>query len=460
MSASSAGSGRLTRTGNAPPLYSLRHRGGIPVRTRREEVGARVTEHGVSADPAIRRFRPGTSLSHTAIGRRSFLLGCIAGGLPACARSPETTDAVRLGVLLPFTGRSGGPSHNFERAVLFARAQLDTTGLGGIPLEVVFGDTHSELARGLVAADALVAKGVVAILGPESDELAQALLERLYARGVLLISPGISSEPAEAGRDVWFRVAPSTRAMAENLAKRAYDLNVERVLVLETADHYNASFAAAFKQRFAQLGKTVTARTLPDDRQSYGDLLPDIQGSKHVLLAARAETAARVVNEMAGLTSLPRWYLTPALRTDVFVRNASPRALSGAIGVTPDLSIDAGFAAAFQSYSRGDPPLESALFYFDAAALFALGYERALAKSQTVPGASELAEGMFAAAFNSGVVTGWSELSAAVKEVRAGVTRYYRGLTGSMVLGRDGQRSLGREKLWTVSDQGEIIDMK
>jgi hypothetical protein len=43
--------------------------------------------------------------------------------------------------------------------------------------------------------------------------------------------------------------------------------------------------------------------------------------------------------------------------------------------------------------------------------------------------------------------------------VRAGTRRYYRGLTGSLVLMPDGQRVFGQEKLWTVSDSGEIKDL-
>ena len=117
----------------------------------------------------------------------------------ACDGEGGPGDTVKLGVLLPFTGSTAAPSHNAERAVLFAAAQLGPVGVGGRPVEVIFGDTHSDVMRGVAAAQELLARGVVAILGPESDELATALLPELTARGVPLLSPGISVESPPGG---------------------------------------------------------------------------------------------------------------------------------------------------------------------------------------------------------------------------------------------------------------------
>ena len=382
-------------------------------------------------------------------------------GLVGCAPAGSDPEAIKVGVLLPFTGRNGGPSQNFEHAVLLARAHLQAVGLGGHPVEVIFQDTHSDVDRGLAGADALVARGVAAIIGPESGELADALLPRLAAASVLLISPGISPEPATASAGPpWFRVAPSTRAMAENLARRLVDLKIARVLILATTDRYNASFAASFKARFEQLGGMGVERTLPDDQVSYSEIVPELMAADHVLLAVRAETAARVVNEMSVFQEVPRWHLTPALRTEAFVLNASPEALADAIGVSPDVEVEPDFAAAFADYWDGDAPLESALFYYDAMALFAMGYERAYRRQMGAPGAALLAESIFAVTFPNGVATRWTELAAGISDLREGRVRYYRGLTGSIVLATDGQRGIGKDKAWTVGADGAIVDVK
>jgi ABC-type branched-subunit amino acid transport system substrate-binding protein len=380
-------------------------------------------------------------------------------GAAACGDTPPSGDSLKLGLLLPFTGRAAGPSHNHERAVLLGARELQAVGVGGKRLEIVFGDTHSDLGRGLEASARLLDQGVVAIIAADTGELAQAMRPLLAARGVLLISPEIAPS-ADGGMGLpWFRLAPSTKAMAESLARHLTQRNVRELAVLKTEDGYNSAFAQSFTERYAQLGGRATVRTLPDDRRSYGEVLPEIAGKPDVLLAARAETAARLVNEMWSFGGLPHWYLTPALRADVFVRNASPAAVAGATGVSPNVTVDPAFAERFQQVWDGDVPLEGALFYFDAIALFALGTERAMNRAGTAPTAAQIAEGMLATAFNSGILASWADLAAAITDARAGTRRYYRGLTGSLVLMPDGQRVFGQEKLWTVSASGEIKDL-
>ena len=223
-----------------------------------------------------------------------------------------------------------------------------------------------------------------------------------------------------------------------------------------TEDQYDASFARSFSQRFQQLGGAVSERVVPANRQTYSDLLPEIQGASDVLLAVQAGAAARIVNEQSALGRLPRWYLTPALRTEVFVQNASPQALAGAEGVSPEVNLDPAFVAAFQRYWHGDLPLESSAFYYDAVALFALGYERAAQKYGTAPQGAQLTEG---------------DLRRRVQQrdhhplVRSRARRRGGARSDGPVLQRphrvdrvspDGQRGFGRSELWRVSPGGAI----
>jgi ABC-type branched-subunit amino acid transport system substrate-binding protein len=386
--------------------------------------------------------------------RHTWLQIAALGSLVACGSPESSGEPVRLGVLLPFTGGTGGPEHSFERAVLFAGSKVEEGQ--GRPLEVIFADTHSTIERGLAAADWLLDQGVVAVIGVESDELAAALLPELRAREVLLISPSISSDVTVDAP--WFRLAPSTQVMAENLAKRSLDRGVRTIAMLHTADEYNATFARTFASRFEQLGGTISHDvTLPGDQLSYGEVLVELGDAPHVLLATPPEIAARVVNDRAAIGPSPRWYLTPALRTEVFTRNTLPGTLLDAIGVTPDLTIDPEYATAFASRWDGDQPLESSLFYYDSAALFAMGHARARGRAAE-PSLAELTASIFAVARNNGIQTRWDELASGLADLEAGEARYYRGLTGPIVFDEAGQRGFGQPKLWTVNASGNIID--
>lgn len=383
--------------------------------------------------------------------------------IAGCAEPPAGVESVTIGVLLPFTGRTGGIAHSLERAVLTAQAELGGTMLGGRSLRIVFADTHSSVDRGLVSAEALLDLGVTALIGAESDELATALRPVLDARGVLLLSPNVSSAPsgaAHAEEAPWFRVAPSTAVMADNLAKTAIERGARTVAVLRTSDQYDETFARAFEARFVQLGGKVSIDiSLPDDRQSYSDLLLGLDGESHVLLAAPPEVAARVVNDVSALRAAPIWYLTPALRTEVFATNTVPGALVGSLGVTPQVEIDPDYAQRYASLWDGDPPLESSLFYYDAAALFILGYARA-SEVASDPEIDQLSEALFDVARSNGIQTRWNEISSGVEDLAAGKVRYYRGLTGPIVFDNTGQRGFGQPKLWTVGANGELLDAK
>jgi ABC-type branched-subunit amino acid transport system substrate-binding protein len=396
--------------------------------------------------------------------RRCTSILLVSTLITSCAAPPDDDASVTIGVLLPFTGRTGGTAHSLERAVLTAQAELGDTLLGGRPLRVLFADTHSSVERGLESAQTLLDAGATAVIGVESDELASALLPVLEARDVLLLSPNVSSAPVAAAADSdsvpWFRVAPSTGVMADNLAKTAIERGARTVAVLHTSDQYNHTFARLFGARFAQLGGSVSIDiSLPDDRQSYSDLFLGIDDATHVLLAAPPEVAARVVNDVSALRAAPVWYLTPALRTEVFATNTVPGALVGSLGVAPQVEIDPDYAERYASLWDDEAPLESSLLYYDAAALFILGYARAT-EAASDPTIDELAAALFDVARTNGIQARWYEIASGVEDLAAGRTRYYRGLTGPIVFDSTGQRGFGQPKLWTVNARGELLDVK
>jgi ABC-type branched-subunit amino acid transport system substrate-binding protein len=159
--------------------------------------------------------------------------------------------------------------------------------------------------------------------------------------------------------------------MAENLAKELFARGVRRCAVLHTKDQYNLSFAAAFSERMRRSGGEVEVEVEVDSGlRTYPEALNMLREETSIVLAAPAEVAARVVNEFYAAQRSPTWLLTPALRSEAFVLNASPEALEGALGIAPELKVDSRFAAAFSEHFQGDVPLDSALYYYDAAALF------------------------------------------------------------------------------------------
>src|SRR5258706_10213490 len=136
-----------------------------------------------------------------------LLVGCGS----ATSRSPD--EEIRIGLLLPYTGKDGSDGANYERGVFMAVDQINAAGgLFHKPVRIIEADTHSSTERGFAGAQELVAQGVVAIIGPENDELARQLAPVLQAatpQGIALVTPSSSSVPTSSSADLslWFHLA-------------------------------------------------------------------------------------------------------------------------------------------------------------------------------------------------------------------------------------------------------------
>ncbi len=386
--------------------------------------------------------------------------------LAGCGSStPDQTESVTVGLLLPFTGADSATSSNFERAALFAAKRVNEAGgIGGKPLRIVSQDTHSELERGERSAQWLIDAGAQVVVGPESAAIAPALYPTLTAHGVVLLSPliGAGEEPTFDCAEPWLRLAPSAKAMGENLAKEIISQKVSEVTIIYADDAYDAALSGALRALFVSRGGAVPLQLKIDpEAQSYAGVVKAAlaQGVSSVLLATSARAGALLVNEFDALSGRKiQWFLSPQLKTELFVANVAPDALENALGVAPQIfdKTDA-FPDAFAQEWQGDVPLEGAYFYYDAIALLAFGLQQVA----TTDGAFDLRE--FAKIIQQvanapGETTKWNEIASGMSFIREGGDIFYGGLTGPMLLTPCGERPQGRSSEFTVRD-GRIVDL-
>lgn len=392
---------------------------------------------------------------------------CAVLALAACGCSEEeaapTPEGLRVGLLLPFTGSASATASNLERAALFAADRINAGGgIDGQPLRIISRDTHSDAQRGVDAARELAALGAVAVIGPESAEVAEQVGPVLAEQNVLFLSPfvGAAADPGRTCDTPWFRLAPSAKALGEALAKQAGAADVHEVAVFYSSSPYDRALGGAAATRFAQLGGKVAVQLeLDPEAQSYASEVRRAlnAGVTDVILAASPRAAAIVVNEYDALSrSKPRWFLSPLLKTDLLVQNVAPQALDGALGVAPKIyERDGQFPETFAQRWLGDEPLEGAYFYYDATALLAV----ALAKSAYRDSELELNPAMLEAAGPPGEAVRWDELELGLSRLSEGEDMYYTGLSGPLRLERCGARTIGITSTWTV-DAGRIVDLE
>jgi ABC-type branched-subunit amino acid transport system substrate-binding protein len=325
-------------------------------------------------------------------------------------------------------------------------------------VEVIAADTHSEPARARQSVDALIAAGVVVVIGPESADIAAEIKPVLDAKEIVFLSPlvGAADDDAVDCTTPWFRLAPSARALGEALAKQARADLAATAALFHAEGAYDEALGVAFRNRFVSLGGTVAVeRVLQSDAQSYAGSIPTGELAKcdAEVLSTTPRAAALLVNELRFLDQTKmRWYLSPLLKTQLLLENVTPQALEGATGVTPrifDTSPD--FPAAFAARWSGDRPLDGAFFYYDAMALLAFGLERA----QLVDGelrAPQVRAGIAASTGNRGEAGAWNQLGVSLERLRAGADMNYSGLTGPILLQDCGDRRSGESSRWSVRD--------
>lgn len=386
-------------------------------------------------------------------------------GLFGCStEDPEVDhDAIVIGLLLPFTGSSSATASNLERATLYAADRINAGGgIRGRNVRVISRDTHSDVERGVEEARTLVDEGAVAVIGPETAGIAEAIRPVLEAKGVVFLSPfvGAGQEPSKSCTEPWFRLAPSAKSIGEALATQADAHKVDRIAVMYSSSPYDQALGSAAAARFEKAYRKEVALQveLNPQAQSYArEISAAIEaGVTNVILATSPRAGALFVNEFDALSGKkPQWFLSPLLKTDLLVQNVAPAALEGSLGVAPKIyEKEGGFPEAFSMRWEGDRPLEGAYFYYDAMALLAV----AMAKQANDDNLS-LSNAVISASVASGESVKWDGIEDGLARLRKKQDRYYSGLTGPLNLQRCGSRLTGQTSDWTVDEQGSIVDV-
>ncbi|HWZ92211.1 MAG TPA: ABC transporter substrate-binding protein [Polyangiaceae bacterium] len=396
-----------------------------------------------------------------------LLVGCGS----STSRSPD--EEVRIGLLLPYTGKDGSDGANYERGVFMAADQINAAGgLFHKPVRIIEADTHSDTARGFSGAQELIAQGVVAIIGPENDELARQLapvLEAATPEGIALVTPSSSSVPTSTSSDVslWFHLAPSGDDLGGQMAKHMAASGAKRVAIVSTSVEYELSFAGGVQKRLqgSAQSSVVASEVISTDASNFSSTINAIAAANpdSIVLAADPSTASRFVNQFAILegSSGYHWYLTPSLEQPGFVLNSFPEIVEGMVGVAAAVTNDAvqakKFSDAFAQRWQGSDPTTGAYFYYDAMALFGIAFEAAATGGGTAhpPGTTVRAH-MLSASGQSGLVVDWNELEKGITDEQDGSAVDYAGITGVISLTSSGARSTVYPRFWTISG-GQLV---
>jgi ABC-type branched-subunit amino acid transport system substrate-binding protein len=177
-----------------------------------------------------------------------------------------------------------------------------------------------------------------------------------------------------------------------------------------------------------------------------------------VVLLGYPSSSARFVYELslAGYSGVRRWYLSPTLKSEVFLETIPPGALDGMIGVAQGVPEGADFAQAFRA-RWGEEPMTAAHANFDALLILALAMESANQQLNRLPTSDELTEHIHRVSQPPGIPVRWDEYDRAAALVRAGEDIDLEGASGSLDFNSMNQVMHGLLRFWTV-DGRRIVD--
>jgi len=145
-------------------------------------------------------------------------------------------------------------------------------------------------------------------------------------------------------------------------------------------------------------------------------------------------------------------YLAPTLESEAFRLNSPPGALEGGLGISVDVADDAkAFANAFAARWSGEQPMPMAYFYYDSLILLALALEAGYAETGSMPPNSILQTQLVKVSKDGPNVVAWNEAGKGLKLAAAGEGIDYRGASGKLDLGDDGELVMGSSAtFWRV----------
>lgn len=203
--------------------------------------------------------------------------------LTACA--PEPT--VRIGLL---AGLSGSVADLGEAARAGAQLAVEEVnaagGLNGRMLELLPRDDGQDPDQARAAVKSFLADRVVAVVGPVTSAMAQAVLPASTEAGLVMISPTVSSSALMGHDDALFMVLPSTRQNARQAAHYHASRGLRRVVAFY--DTRNSAYTEDWLKHYREASVGYGTRLV--------QVVPFVSGREDSYLKAVRQLNAREVD--------------------------------------------------------------------------------------------------------------------------------------------------------------------
>lgn len=384
--------------------------------------------------------------------------GTAAGsGSPAPALTGGVDGALRLGTLLPVSGRLAAIGPGLEEAVRMAVADLNAAGgVLGRPVTLAEDDSGSTPEVAAEGAQRLrVVDGVDAIVGPATTPVALAVLDVLADEGGVACSPSASWAVLRTAdtRGQLVRTVTPDPLLAPALAAAIAADGRTSVALLAEEDRDGRGLLAPLRAALAAAGIPVAVELAPDP--TGVTLAADVAavvdaGVDAVVVLVGADVAPTLLRRLRAAGVPPDLIYTvdgvDGPSVGEMVRQAAPErpsAFDGLRGVAPASQGSTAFLDALRAFSPLDP-VPFAAHAYDCAVIIALAVAQAGSDdpARFAPLLSEVTRGGERC----------TTPAACLEIIARGGDPDYDGASGPLELDDAGDPSVARTDRWEVSD--------
>jgi branched-chain amino acid transport system substrate-binding protein len=230
-----------------------------------------------------------------------FALALVVALAPAALA--QKSGPLTFGVLLPATGPLAEFGRTSRAALDLAQADINAylaaSGQAGQQVTFLFENTGGSPEQAVEKLKSLAGRGVRVVIGPYSDDEAEACLEFADKNNVVLLSQGSSGPFLSKKGDNLFRLSPSDTYQAEAVTGLMRQEGVTTVVPLWRGDRFGDDMVVHVKARFKQLGgEALPGSRYSPDRKDFTPILDDL--AKQLAQAQRTGKAPRAAVYFAG----------------------------------------------------------------------------------------------------------------------------------------------------------------
>jgi branched-chain amino acid transport system substrate-binding protein len=315
------------------------------------------------------------------------------GATPAAATSPTAAastgkvitvkqgEKIKIGISTTLTTDNAELGLPIRAASEFAIKEQGA--IKGFELEAIVEDDLCAGPGSITAAEALISKNVVAVLGPMCSGGSVAAFDAYDDAGILVMSGSATAvNVTEQGADYFFRTAWNDKTQGGEMAKYVFEtLKLKKAVLVNDQSVYGKGLMDVFKAAFTDLGgEVLSEEAVTVGEADFSPIVTKIEGEapEIVVFGGFIAEGAVLVKQLkdAGVAAI---FMGADGVADQEWINQSQGAAEGAYvsrGPVPaDNTLYDAFVAAFQA-SEGEKPGQFAQQYYDAANIMMAAIEK------------------------------------------------------------------------------------